>query len=76
MTEYTSPTARQVLNGTIAYHTIDDTSREDNQKNALAISIIILIGSTATVSANIAKGGPKAKKVHPKKSMRVILKLF
>lgn len=52
---------------------MDDNNKEINQKKALAISIIILIGSAATVNVNIANGGPKAKKAQPKKSITVIL---
>lgn len=43
-----------------------------SQKKALAISIIILIGSAAIVNVNMASGGPKARKAQPKKSMTVI----
>lgn len=44
-----------------------------SQKKALAINIIILIGSAAMVNVNIASGRPKARNVQPKKSIKVIL---
>lgn len=44
-----------------------------SQKNALAISMMIRMGSIAIVNVNIASGGPKASKAHPKKSVTVIL---
>ena len=34
--------------------------------------MIILIGSLAMVKMNIARGGPKARRPHPKNSMTVI----
>lgn len=39
-------------------HINDDTSNATNQKNALAIKIMILIGSFKIVMTNIARGGP------------------
>ncbi|KAI4498061.1 hypothetical protein M0802_006885 [Mischocyttarus mexicanus] len=59
--------------GTTAYQSTDDKSKEMSQKKALAISMIILIGSLAIVNVNMANGGPKAKKAQPKKSITVIL---
>lgn len=52
---------------------MDDSKKEINQKKELAINIMIRMGSIAIVKVNIAKGGPKANKAHPKKSMTVIL---
>ena len=37
--------------------------------------IIILIGSLVIVSKNMAKGGPKAIKAHPKNSKRAMTKM-
>lgn len=59
--------------GTTTNHNIDDMSRETSQKKALAIMMMILMGSFEMVMANIAKGGPNARKVQPKNSMTVIL---
>lgn len=56
----------------MAYHNIDDMSNDISQKNALAINMMIRIGSIAIVHVNIAIGGPKAKNAQPKKSIAVI----
>lgn len=71
-TENTNPNARWFWSGTTAYQSTDDKSKEISQKKALAINMIILIGSLATVNVNMANGGPKAKKAQPKKSIIVI----
>lgn len=75
-TENTSPNARFSCRGTTAYQSTDDSSNEISQKKALAISMIILMGSAAMVNVNIASGGPKAKKAQPKKSITVIFFFF
>lgn len=72
-TEKTRPNARCSCNGTTAYQSTDDSNKEMSQKKALAISMIILMGSAATVNVNMASGGPKARKAQPKKSITVIL---
>lgn len=72
-TEKTRPNARCSCRGTTAYQSTDDSSREMSQKKALAISMIILMGSAATVNVNMASGGPKAKQAQPKKSITVIV---
>lgn len=74
-TEKTRPKARWSCSGTTAYQSIDDSSREMSQKKALAIRIIILMGSAAMVKVNMASGGPKARKAQPKKSITVIFPL-
>lgn len=71
-TEKTRPNARCSCSGTTAYQSTDDSSREMSQKKALAISMIILMGSAAMVNVNMASGGPKAKQAQPKKSITVI----
>ncbi|EFA03459.1 hypothetical protein TcasGA2_TC013452 [Tribolium castaneum] len=58
------------------YHHNEDNRRETSQKNAAAIRIMIRTGSWAIVNTNIANGGPKAKKVHPKNSTKVIFLYF
>lgn len=70
-TEYNNPNVKWFWNG-IVYQSTDDKSKEISQKKALAISIIIFIGSLAIVNANMANGGPKAKEAQPKKSITVI----
>jgi hypothetical protein len=59
---------------TITNQIIDDTNKEQSQKKAAAIKIIILIGSWATVNVNIANAGPKARNAHPKNSGKVMTK--
>ena len=46
---------------------------ESKHATYLDIRIIILIGSLAMVKMNIAKGGPNARKPHPKNSMTVMI---
>lgn len=57
------------------YQTQEDSIKEFNQKNALTIRMIILIGSVAIVKANIARGGPNAIKAKPQKSISAIFSL-
>lgn len=74
-TEKTRPNARCSRSGTTAYQSTDDSSRAMSQKKALAINMIILMGSAAMVNANMASGGPKARQAQPKKSITVIFPL-
>ena len=53
-------------------HKSDDNKNDSSQKKALAIRIIILIGSLTIVKVNIARGGPNARNVQPKNSIIVI----
>ncbi|KZC08980.1 hypothetical protein WN55_11443 [Dufourea novaeangliae] len=71
-TEKTSPNARCSWSGTTIYQSTDDSNNEVSQKKALAISIIIRIGSAAIVNMNMDIGGPKARRAQPKNSISVI----
>lgn len=55
---------------------VEEINIETSQKNDAPIKIIIRMGSWAIVNVNIARGGPKAKKAHPKNSAIVILIVF
>lgn len=68
-TENTRPNASLLRKGITMNHKSDDIKNDSSQKKALAIRIIILIGSLAIVKANIARGGPNARNVQPKNSI-------
>lgn len=68
MTEQVTPKKRKDLKGHKS-HINEEIRSDSNQKNALAINIIILTGSFEIVKINIAKAGPKATEAQPKNSM-------
>lgn len=51
----------------------EDISKARSHKNDENIKRMILIGESAIVKTNIARGAPKARKAQPKNSATVII---
>lgn len=71
-TEQINPIDVYDLSGTKTNQINDENNNAQSQTNAAPTRRIIRIGSLATVSVNIANGGPNAKNVQPKNSGSVI----
>lgn len=72
-TDTITPKNRYSLSGTIKNHTNDEINKARSHKNDEKMSRMILMGESAIVNINIARGAPKAKKAQPKNSATVIV---